>query len=275
MQFIVTLYTAIYNVGGVSDKKLLLVDYMGQRHLWFGATQSRYLVQGIPVLTSGAVRQMRHGVSEDFVSHGWNHAECVCLRAFCISFFSFWDRILLCSHWLTWNSESSACLCCPPHPTPDSVLQFWDISPGPPCYVYSSYGTWAFLILLIPFLVLGLKGRVATPHWESWFFLSCPGLHPFFSSKILLFCLFLETNLLWLGKHYFAQVGLEPGTFCLRVSSDESYCVSLASNCLLNLLLVFVFNLLLVFVLCVHDVSVAYMEVRRQQWCWFVSSTFA
>lgn len=32
-------------------------------------------------------------------------------------------------------------------------------------------------------------------------------------------------------------------------SQVMSYCVSLASNCLLNLLLVFVFNLLLVFVL--------------------------
>lgn len=87
-----------------------------------------------------------------------------------ISFSSFWDRILLCSYWLIWNSKSSACLCCPPHPTPDTVLQFWDISPGQPCYVYSSHGTWVFLILLILFLVLGLKGRVATPHWESCFF---------------------------------------------------------------------------------------------------------
>lgn len=208
--------------------------------------------------------QWRYCVSR--LESRWVHV----FKSLYISFSSFWDRILLCSYWLIWNSKSSACLCCPPHPTPDTVLQFWDISPGQPCYVYSSHGTWVFLILLILFLVLGLKGRVATPHWESCFFLffvlSCPGLHPFFSSKILVFCLFLETNLLCLGKHYVAQAGLEPvGTFCLRVSSDESYCVSLASNCLLNLLLVFVFNLLLVFVLCVHDVSVAYVEVRRQQ----------
>lgn len=96
----------------------------------------------------------------------WVHV----FKSLYISFASFWDRLLLCRHWLTWNSKSSACLCCPPYPTPSTVLQFWDISPGPPCYVYSSHGTWAFVILLIPFLVLGLKGHIATRHWESWFF---------------------------------------------------------------------------------------------------------
>lgn len=108
--------------------------------------------------------QWRYCVSR--LESRWVHV----FKSLYISFSSFWDRILLCSYWLIWNSKSSACLCCPPHPTPDTVLQFWDISPGQPCYVYSSHGTWVFLILLILFLVLGLKGRVATPHWESWFF---------------------------------------------------------------------------------------------------------
>lgn len=108
--------------------------------------------------------QWRYCVSR--LESRWVHV----FKSLYISFSSFWDRILLCSYWLIWNSKSSACLCCPPHPTPDTVLQFWDISPGQPCYVYSSHGTWVFLILLILFLVLGLKGRVATPHWESCFF---------------------------------------------------------------------------------------------------------